>query len=65
MTNQCFCNNGTGLFIQRLTTDTSNLANSFNTMADTLSQVCQYVGILIAMCVVSPLAFAVTTVLLI
>ncbi|MCR5774757.1 MAG: ABC transporter ATP-binding protein/permease [Lachnospiraceae bacterium] len=65
VTNQCFCNNGTGLFIQRLTTDTSNLANSFNTMADTLSQVCQYVGILIAMCVVSPLAFAVTTVLLI
>lgn len=65
ITNRSFCSNGTGLFIQRLTTDTSNLATAFNTLADNLSQVCQYIGILIAMCIVSPLVFAVVAVLLI
>ena len=29
--------NGTGLFIQRLTVDTSNLATAFNTLADNIS----------------------------
>ena len=65
ITNQCFCNNGTGLFIQRLTTDTSNLANAFSTLADNLSQACQYMGILIAMCVVNPAVFAVTAFILV
>ena len=65
ITNQSFSSNGTGLFIQRLTTDTSNLANAFNTLADNLSQACQYIGILIAMCFVSPLVFAVVVVLMV
>lgn len=65
ITNQSFCSNGTGLFIQRLTTDTSNLANAFNTLADNLSQACQYIGILIAMSIVSPVVFAVVVVLMV
>ena len=56
--------NGTGLFIQRLTVDTSNLATAFNTLADNISQICQYVGILAAMLIVSPLVFVVVVILL-
>ena len=56
--------NGTGLFIQRLTVDTSNLATAFNTLADNISQICQYVGILAAMFIVSPLVFIAVAILL-
>ncbi len=56
--------NGTGLFIQRLTVDTSNLATAFSTLADNISQICQYFGILAAMLIVSPLVFMVVVVLL-
>ena len=57
ITDSCMDEKGTGLFIQRLTSDTSNLATVFNTLADNLSQVCQYVGILCAMLIVSPRIF--------
>ena len=63
ITKRCIDENGTGLFIQRLTADTSNLATAFNTFADNLSQVCQYIGILCAMLIVSPLAFGLTAVI--
>ncbi|SFI24028.1 ATP-binding cassette, subfamily B [Pseudobutyrivibrio sp. OR37] len=56
--------NGTGLFIQRLTVDTSNLATAFNTLADNISQICQYVGILAAMIIVSPIVFIAVVLLL-
>ena len=56
--------NGTGLFIQRLTVDTSNLATAFNTLADNISQICQYAGILIAMFIVSPVVFLPVLILL-
>lgn len=63
ITNRCIDENGTGLFIQRLTTDTSNLATAFNTLADNISQICQYIGILCAMLIVSPLIFGLTVVI--
>lgn len=63
ITNRCMDDNGTGLFIQRLTSDTANLATAFNTLADNLSQICQYIGILCAMLIVSPLIFALTAVI--
>ncbi|SEA65416.1 ATP-binding cassette, subfamily B [Oribacterium sp. KHPX15] len=56
--------NGTGLFIQRLTVDTSNLATAFNTLADNISQICQYVGILAAMFIVSLPVFLAVVILL-
>ena len=56
--------NGTGLFIQRLTVDTSNLATAFSTLADNISQICQYFGILAAMLIVNPFVFIVVLVLL-
>ncbi|WP_352398740.1 ABC transporter ATP-binding protein [[Clostridium] aminophilum] len=55
---------GSGLFIQRLTVDTSNLATAFNTLADNISQICQYVGILAAMLIVSPMVFIIVAILL-
>ncbi len=62
--NKAVEDNGTGLFIQRLTVDTSNLATAFGTLADNISQVCQYFGILAAMLIVSPPVFLVVLVLL-
>lgn len=63
--NECMDENGTGLFIQRLTSDTTSLATGFNTLADLLSQLCQYIGILAAMLIVSPPVFAFVIVLFI
>ncbi len=50
--NSCLDDKGSGLFIQRLTTDTERIASGFNTLADMITQVINYVGILIAMFVV-------------
>ena len=64
LTSNCIDSNGSGLFIKRLTTDTSNLASAITSLADNISQVCQYVGILIAMLYISPLVFCVTVLFL-
>ena len=64
ITNGSLDDNGTGLFIQRMTTDTSSLATAFGTFADNLAQVCQYVGTLFAMLIVNPIVFAIAVVLL-
>ncbi|WP_408072651.1 ABC transporter ATP-binding protein [Butyrivibrio sp. JL13D10] len=53
----CIEHEGAGLFIQRLTSDTTNLATSFNVMADELSQIFHYLGILIAVLIISPPIF--------
>ncbi len=50
--NSCIDDNGSGLFIQRLTTDTERIASGFNTLSDMITQLINYVGILIAMFVV-------------
>ncbi len=65
ITNESLDEHGTGLFIQRMTTDTSSLATAFGTFADNLSQVCQYAGILVAMLFVNPLVFLAGFILLV
>lgn len=64
ITNGCIDDKGTGLFIQRLTADTTSLATGFNTLADLFSQMFNYVGIVVAILVVSPPVFFVVLVLL-
>lgn len=64
ITNACMQEKGGGLFIQRLTTDTSTLATGFNTLADMSTTVFRYVGILIAILIESPVVFIVFVVLL-
>lgn len=57
ITNSCLENKGGGLFIQRHTVDTATLATGFNTMADLISQMFRYIGVLIAMLIISPAVF--------
>lgn len=64
ITNGCIDEKGTGLFIQRLTTDTASLATGFNTLADLFSQMFNYVGILVAILIVSPPVFLIVFVLI-
>lgn len=64
ITNSCLENKGGGLFIQRLTVDTATLATGFNTMADLISQMFRYIGVLIAMLIISPPVFFVVLILL-
>ncbi len=52
--NACLDDKGSGLFIQRLTTDTERIASGFNTLADMITQIINYAGILIAIFVVDP-----------
>lgn len=55
---RCMEEKGSGLFIQRLTSDTSQLATGFNTMADLISETFQYIGILAAILIINPPIFA-------
>ena len=50
-------NYGSGLFIQRMTTDTSTFAAGLNTVMDLLIQVGSFVGTLVAILLVSPSVF--------
>ena len=63
--NSCLDEKGSGLFIQRLTNDTSRIATGFNRIADMIAQAVNYIGILLAMLVISPYGFLLTLVLLI
>ena len=65
VTNACMRSKDSGVFIQRLTTDTEMLATGFNTVADMISQLLRYVGVMIAMALVSFQAFAFAIVILI
>lgn len=62
--NACLEQKGAGLFIQRLTVDTATLATGFNTLADYVSTMFRYIGILVALLVMSPPVFLVALVLL-
>ena len=55
MENRCMNDNGSGLFIQRLTKDTGSIASGFNSLADMIAQLLSYAGVLIAMFIVSPM----------
>ncbi len=50
--NRCIDEKGSGLFIQRLTTDTERISSGFNNLADMITQLINYIGILIAMLIV-------------
>ncbi|MCR5665494.1 MAG: ABC transporter ATP-binding protein/permease, partial [Eubacterium sp.] len=63
--NKCMEENGSGLFIQRLTVDTSRMAMGFGRIADMLAQAINYIGILLAMLAICPPAFLLTLVLLV
>ena len=55
--NKCLDENGSGLFIQRLTNDTQKMADVFSAILDMISQLIQYIGILIAIFIVNKLIF--------
>ena len=63
--NKCMDEKGSGLFIQRLTVDTSRLAMGFGRIADMIAQAINYVGILIAMLAISPAIFGLALFLII
>ena len=55
--NVCLDKNGSGVFIQRLTGDTSNISGVFNSLLEILTRIITYIGILIAMFIVNKLVF--------
>ncbi len=55
--NKSLDNNGSGLFIQRMTNDTSRLAEIFNGLFETLSAIIQYFGYFIAIFITNKLIF--------
>lgn len=55
--NSCLDKNGSGVFIQRLTNDTSKLANVFNSMLDLVCDLFKYIGILVAIFIVNKIVF--------
>ena len=55
--NACLDKNGSGVFIQRLTGDTSNISGVFNSLLEILTRIITYIGILIAMFIVNKLVF--------
>lgn len=65
ITKTCLEEQGTGLFIQRLTVDTTRLATGINTLADMSSTVFNYAGILVAVAVISPHVFVLVLVLIV
>ena len=57
--------NGSGVFIQRLTNDTSRLAEVFNGVLGMMSQIIKYIGILIAVFIVNRLVFLYVLIMLV
>lgn len=55
--NSCLEKNGDGVFIQRMTGDTSRLADIFNNLISNVSSFIKYIGILIAIFLVNKLVF--------
>ena len=55
---------GSGVFIQRLTNDTTRLATGFGRIADMVAQFVNYIGILLSMLVIGPFVFLIALVFL-
>ena len=55
--NACLDENGSGVFIQRMTNDTSKLAEIFNNLLDQISGIIQYIGFIIAIFITNKLVF--------
>ena len=60
----CMDEQGSGLFIQRLTVDTTRIATGFNTIADMSTSLFRYFGILGAMLYIDPKVFFVVIALM-
>jgi ABC-type multidrug transport system fused ATPase/permease subunit len=52
---RCVDEKGSGLFIQRITSDTGRIATGLNNIADMVTQVLNYFGVLCAMFMVNPM----------
>lgn len=63
--NECLDKNGSGVFIQRLTNDTSRIADVFNSILGMMGELIKYIGILIAIFIVNKLVFIYVFVVLI
>ena len=63
--NECLDKNGSGLFIQRLTNDTSRMADVFNALLDMVTTIIQYIGVLVAIFIVNKIIFIYVVVMLI
>lgn len=55
--NKCLDKNGSGVFIQRLTNDTSKLADIFDSQLEMTSDLIRYAGMLVAILVVNRIIF--------
>ena len=55
--NKCLDENGSGVFIQRLTNDTSKLADIFDSLLEMTSDLIRYAGMLVAILVVNRIVF--------
>ncbi len=55
--NKCLDETGSGVFIQRITNDTTYLAEIFNSLFEQISGVIQYLGIIIAIFIMNKLIF--------
>ena len=55
--NKCLDDNGSGVFIQRITNDTSRLAEVFEALLEQISGILQYIGILIAIFTINKIIF--------
>ena len=55
--NECLDKNGNGVFIQRLTNDTSRIADVFQTIFGITSEFIKYIGVLIAIFIVNKLIY--------
>lgn len=55
--NECLDKNGSGLFIQRMTNDTSRMADVFNALLDMLTGIIQYIGVLVAIFIINKIIF--------
>lgn len=62
--NQCMEEKGSGLFIQRMTNDTTRIATGFGRIADMTAQAINYIGILLSMFFIGPFVFMVALVFL-
>ena len=55
--NDCLEKNGSGVFIQRMTSDTNKLANVFNSIFGIATRIINYIGILIAIFIINKIVF--------
>lgn len=55
--NKCIDENGSGVFIHRLTSDTSNMADIFNTLNMDISNIVMNIGVFIAIFIINKIVF--------